>query len=481
MYNLRLFRIKIVPDKRLVLGLLSICLISALVFSFLSAFFFMVGNGYNYLGSDSVVYFFRQSAFSFRSDQLPLSMAEQVKQMKGVDVVSPEAFVYSFVNGNPVIIRGITPNAYLLSDYFELVEGKLISEYDYQNALVGKNLADILNLTVNDTFIVPSSSISTFSPFRVKGIFRTYSLMDSEILIPLENIWDINTYPERGYASIVRAKVNKTMFRPTNMIYYLPAGEQDLSGIMAGSNEIVSNVVKESSTSLFSRLKSFFGYRPDPGAKLIEIGEEIAAFIERPDYAKSEIENAFNPVEEISEATPEIRADLGQLTGDDLVKAVQPVAESLVTKIRTAIETRDKNSVYQIFFNGDFRAVMYVFAAITFIILAASMFAIISIVANLIFESRNEMKVVEKVGAMHLQASLMLLARLAAVVLLACFIGSVLGFLVLLLMSRLSSIGIAAFPIMPVINIQIIAATLGFTLFVTMASGTIILAKSRFI
>jgi ABC-type antimicrobial peptide transport system permease subunit len=474
--NIRIFRHGIVPSKRLVLGFVSLCLICALVFSFFSAYKFLRRSTDNYLGSDSVVYFLRENSFSFRSDQVPLDVLYQLQTVPGVEVVSPESFVYAFVKDQPVIIRGITENAYLLSDYFELVEGSVITKSDYQYALIGCDLAAKLNAKVDDILMVPSSTASTFLPFKVRGIFRSFSLMDSEMLIPMANIWDLDKYPRRGYTSLIRAKVNKSEFSQEKLYIYSSVGNYDISDIPVEQSEVQP---AKTNISFIQRLKQFLGHNPVSDDYAQEMAEESVDIIEGSanDANAAGADTAHINDADIASQDNDLITEPADFRPAEAVQQIIPSFQKISQKMRTVLEARNKDAVYSIFYKRDFRAVIYVFAVVTFIVLLTSIFAISNIIANIIFESRKEMLILHKIGATGAVQMLIMFFRLFFVVLPASVAGSFIGFFTLYMMSKLALIGFAYFPIRPILDTGVIMSTIVFCLAISILAGLAVFRK----
>ena len=517
--NFGILKIKIVPGKRLLLGLVSICLVASLIFSVLSAFLFVISYMNDYIGKDTL-YIFQEGSSSFRSSQLHMSSVSALQDIEGVDVVSPESFVYSYVNDNPVIIRGVTRNAFLLSDYFELVEGNIISEKEYNTALVGYDTAKKLKLKVNDTFIVPSSRISTFSVFKVRGIFRTYSLMDSEILVPLESVWNIDLNPRQGYFSVARIKVDSS-FDMKSVARINTLSDHDISSVMVDDTELklVVSSSYEKNMSIVERARIFLGYRPSAKQYVEEAVEEAGQIADRKDYVKEEItkieqglnesgtrpaggpsavpaeqktepaeaDNAESPPKDVSPAdvkpaSPQkienVEERIPELAATN--ETNQSLANESINVKPVNISVKDRGDVYSMLATQGFKEVIYVFGVVTLIVILTGIFAISSSVANMVFQSRNELSVISKVGAKESQLDLMFLFRLLIVNLIASVLGVILGFSVLLMMSRLSLIGFGSSIITPMLNWQIVLITVAFTCFVSLVSALFVLRKRKF-
>jgi ABC-type lipoprotein release transport system permease subunit len=512
--NLGILKIRIVPGKRLLLGMVSICLVASLIFCILSSFLFVINYMNDYIGKDTI-YIFQDGAWSFRSSQIHMNAISDLKNSPGVELVSPESFVYSYVNNNPVIIRGITTNAIILSDYFELVDGEIISDKEYNTALVGFDTAKKLGLKVNDTFIVPSSRISTFSVFKVKGIFKTYSLMDSEILVPLESVWNIDLNPKRNYFSVARIKVNSS-FNSSALARLDTSQPSDISSITSDDLNIVVKGSYEKNISIIERARIFLGYKPSAKQYVQEAVEEAGQAVDRKDYVKEEITKIESDInksdtqtnnassELLPEQKTEPKTDIEIPTKNtsstntkpapktienieeklpELAPANKtdqaPISEADKTKL-LKISVKDKSDVLSMLAGQGFKEVVYVFGVVTLIVILTSVFAISSSVANMVFQSRNELSIISKVGAKESQLELMFLFRLLIITFTASIIGAILGFFVILIMSRLSLIGFGSSIIKPMLNWQILLATVAFTCAISLVSALFVLRERKF-
>jgi ABC-type lipoprotein release transport system permease subunit len=511
----------------------------------------------NYIGKD-VLYIFENDSFSFRSSQIHLSNLKMIGSSKGVEIVSPESFVYSFVNDNPVIIRGVTRNAFVISDYFELVDGQLIEENDYNTALLGEDIAKKLGLKVNDTFVIPSSRVSTFTPFKVKGIFKTYSLMDSEILVPLESVWNLDLNPKRDYFSVARIRVNSSLFDKSSLAELKPeSNSYDVSSSLVNVDVVQKKVgsSSEKNMSLIGRLNVFLGHRPSTKDYVQEAVEEVGQAVDRNDYVDEEIDkikenlnesnkpvddkvnlsetptlvnnsvtqtpsvpeqknlsvNPKNPItvnQTDATKTPSVPEQNNPPTtlqkpaqanesisniekndsfvgssNEDSAKTdmkSSDIPSSPDNKLTQSVSVKDKSDVYSMLATEGFKDVVYVFAVIIVIVLITSIFAIFSSVANMIFESRSELSIISYVGAKKSQLSFMFIFRLMVTTFAASVLGVILGFGVILFMSRLSLIGIGSSVIQPFVSIQLVLGTILFTMLISFVSAIIYFKKSEF-
>jgi len=118
------------------------------------------------------------------------SLIENLRSNKDIEVISPEIYVARTLSGGVgqrvITLIGVTDS------YSEIVSptyikfGTFFNETDSGKIILGSKMAERLDLKVDDTFPIDSTS------FDVTGIFETNTLADSFIaLIPIEDARDL--------------------------------------------------------------------------------------------------------------------------------------------------------------------------------------------------------------------------------------------------------------------------------------------------
>lgn len=115
----------------------------------------------------------------FSGSRLPAAYETTLVEL-GADVVVPELHTVTGTSlENAWLIRGVSPESYAKVERFTLIDGEAIASGDTRVIILGENLATIRQLTVGDTVELLNT------PFTVKGVFRSGTIADSEVWMPL--------------------------------------------------------------------------------------------------------------------------------------------------------------------------------------------------------------------------------------------------------------------------------------------------------
>ncbi|MEM4546941.1 MAG: FtsX-like permease family protein [Zestosphaera sp.] len=107
-----------------------------------------------------------------RSSYINESVLSFVQGLSGVYATTPVLTIYASLNNSFVALQGIVPSEYqLVTGGLNIVDGELFSCLDCPEAVIGKALADRLNVTVGDnvTLTVNETQVS----LRVTGIYES--------------------------------------------------------------------------------------------------------------------------------------------------------------------------------------------------------------------------------------------------------------------------------------------------------------------
>lgn len=243
---LSLLRKPLLRRRRLVTAALSIMLSTMLFFCVVSTLEYIDQSSEAYLGGESIFVLTERGASTFRDTFLSLELAESLKKLEGINTVSPESFYYETVEGEPVIIRAVTPVFFQLEPLS--VTGRVLTDADLHTAVIGREIAERFNLTIDDTFIVPDPIHASYIEYTVVGIFSQKGFLDSEIIIPLESGWTLAHYPRIGKVSIIRMEVDPGVWPDYNGLYTLLKEPPTIEGVEArpeGIKTAVSGTVRD--------------------------------------------------------------------------------------------------------------------------------------------------------------------------------------------------------------------------------------------
>jgi ABC-type antimicrobial peptide transport system permease subunit len=114
--------------------------------------------------------------------RLNASMVETLKIQTNVVAASAEISCFSVIKDSPVLIRGVNLDDFLEIEGSQLVRGTVDDPNRF--AVVGRKLANKINLEVGDRFLLTGSSNSAIFQMKIDAIYEgIYS--EDELLVPL--------------------------------------------------------------------------------------------------------------------------------------------------------------------------------------------------------------------------------------------------------------------------------------------------------
>ena len=124
----------------------------------------------------------------------------------GVDA-SPEVLVFSVVDGDPFLTRGVAFDAFANVSQASLVRGR--APETPEEAVVGQGLARSTGLDVGEGFALGGGNRASFARVTVVGVYRAPGLYDDHLLVPLSTARHLsNTGP--GSVNLIRVSGNQT-------------------------------------------------------------------------------------------------------------------------------------------------------------------------------------------------------------------------------------------------------------------------------
>jgi ABC-type lipoprotein release transport system permease subunit len=125
----------------------------------------------------------------------PDALAQQANEMDEVQAAAPVLWASAYLNTRDesvgTRIYGVETTSAIYSPFREaMIGGEFLTPDDRSGILIGKRLADSLNLGVGDTInmaIINSDGQPDESPFTIRGVYSTgiFSYDDSAVLMPL--------------------------------------------------------------------------------------------------------------------------------------------------------------------------------------------------------------------------------------------------------------------------------------------------------
>lgn len=202
--------------KRRILTLMIILTLASMLFS-ITAFTltgFLKGfNAYLGEGENIMAIYDRNSGTPF-TGLVPAYLTEKINTINGVTSSSAEIIIPCLIKGNPILLRGIIPEDFTKLNQLSILEGNMLELGDTHSLIIGKNVAERLNLKVNDSFLIIGVMANQYLTLQVKGIYESHAAMDDEVLAPLYmGQWLRGT--DYGHATLIRIKIDKTVANPS--------------------------------------------------------------------------------------------------------------------------------------------------------------------------------------------------------------------------------------------------------------------------
>jgi len=189
-------------------------LFSITAFSLLG--FYKGFNAYLGEGEDVVAIYERRSRTPF-TGTVPMYLAEQISPIKGVLASSPEVIGPCIVKSESIFIRGIIPEEFSKLNPLTIVEGDMLELTDVNFAIVGKGLAEGLNLKPGDKVLALGVLADRYVEVQVKGIFESQSTMDDEALVPLY-VGQWLRGIDYGHVTLIRVKIDKDQLSSCDLL-----------------------------------------------------------------------------------------------------------------------------------------------------------------------------------------------------------------------------------------------------------------------
>ncbi|MFZ8848994.1 MAG: ABC transporter permease [Thermoproteota archaeon] len=163
--------------------------------------------------TEDTILIYNSNAASPITSSLPINLYDKIVEIKGVLAVSPEIVSLTQYNDNIIIVRGIDVTLFSKLQKIEILEGRNLNVKDGTVGIVGKKLSEKLNLQVNQSLLLHASLSNKILEIKIVGKFKTNTILDEEILVPLFVASWLNGYTS-DYVSFFRVKID---YKETNM------------------------------------------------------------------------------------------------------------------------------------------------------------------------------------------------------------------------------------------------------------------------
>lgn len=195
---------------RRVLSLVLVLTLSSTLFS-VTAFtlqgFYNSFNDYLGISEDIVAIYNRGSSTPF-TGSVPKYLAEQISNIEGVYVSSPEVLVPCIVEDASIFLRGIIPEVFFELNQLTLVEGEMLKQDDVDTVMLGIKLAERLGLNLGDEVLLHGVLKSKYAELKIKGIYVTETGLDDEALTLLHLGQWLSRANDYNHVTLIRVKTD---------------------------------------------------------------------------------------------------------------------------------------------------------------------------------------------------------------------------------------------------------------------------------
>lgn len=211
---MRLLRFRYLRKRNLFILFLIVTLISTL---FSITTFSLLGfyNGFNaYLGqSENIIAIYSTKGSTPFTGLVPSYLAESINTLKGVLASSPEILAPCVLKGEAVFARGAILEELSKLNPLTVVEGNLSTSTDFDSAIVGKSLAEKLDLKTGDQILVQGTLTERYLELHIAGVYESHTPMDDEIIVPLYAGQCLRAV-DYGQVTLIRVKIDRARVTP---------------------------------------------------------------------------------------------------------------------------------------------------------------------------------------------------------------------------------------------------------------------------
>jgi len=148
---------------------------------------------------------------------VPLKVLNEVELVEGVVEATPEVLVPALLKGRTIMVRGVDPTTFLKLQPLQIVRGSTLMIGDLYEVIIGYRVAEKLGVDVNELLILQSAFTEEIIEVKVKGIFKSESYLDYEILAPLYVSQWLRGLPYDA-VSLIRLRVDRNAFNPVQAL-----------------------------------------------------------------------------------------------------------------------------------------------------------------------------------------------------------------------------------------------------------------------
>jgi len=212
---MRLISFNYLQRQRLVI-LTLVLMLASVLFSITAFGFFGFYKTFNaYLGEEQdILTIYQTGSTTPFTGFIPLQLTTRLENISGVLANSPEITAPTLVMGKSIFFRGVIPEEFSKLNQLTILKGENLQLKDTHFTIVGKRLADTLNLAVGNKILVLGTLAERYLELEIKGVYESNSAFDDEAIVPLYvGQWLRGTNYET--VTIIRVKIDRGKLTPS--------------------------------------------------------------------------------------------------------------------------------------------------------------------------------------------------------------------------------------------------------------------------
>jgi len=231
-------------QKQHFLTLAVIAMLASTLFSITALGFLGIYKSLNaYLGEEEniIAIYDKQSSTPF-TGLVPIYLAESLSSIDGVLASSPEVLAPCITKDKSIFLRGVVPDQIYRLNMLTVVNGDALQLNDTNSAMIGKRLAEELNLTCGGRMLVLSALSEQAVELEIKGVYESNTALDDEIIAPLYvGQWLRRT--DYNHVTLIRVKIDSGKIGLTQI--YAALAQEAISPQSLPAQETKPNPLQE--------------------------------------------------------------------------------------------------------------------------------------------------------------------------------------------------------------------------------------------
>lgn len=157
----------------------------------------------SFLGNEDVFVISSRGTNSVINSRIDISLADRLLDVGIAEVASSEIFSFAEIGESAVVIRGVDFDDFVVVEGAQLVSGTVPAPGDPDGALLGRRLAQRLDLEMGDRIPLVGSFNPSIAEVEIAGMIESGSGVDDELIVSLPVAQTLSGLPD-SQVSIIR-------------------------------------------------------------------------------------------------------------------------------------------------------------------------------------------------------------------------------------------------------------------------------------